>query len=155
MVTWRRQGLSFYLARKMQRRVCKKRIYQVAIGMISCHFWNPRMWMKLHQTQQLFVIFGQRQQLFRFWGADITLLHFTNDWYFTTVIKIKINVLNNKIISFKWILPTHEVSKYINAIQVGVFTTSIHITTSDWLAYPVRICINRQDIICEKTKKGH
>lgn len=31
----------------------------------------------------------------------INSFNFTNDWYFTTVIKIKINVLNNKITSFK------------------------------------------------------
>lgn len=53
-----------------------------------------------------------------------------------------------------WILPTHEVSKYVHAIQVGVFTASVHIATSHWLAHLVGVRINRQDIICEKKKKS-
>lgn len=48
--------------------------------------------------------------------------------------------------------PAHEVSKYVHAVQVGVLTATVHVTTRHRLTHLVRISINRQHIICEWNK---
>lgn len=52
-------------------------------------------------------------------------------------------------------LPTHEISKYVKTIQVGVLTASVNIPTSYRLSHLVRVCVDRQGVICSAKKQSN
>lgn len=49
-----------------------------------------------------------------------------------------------------WTSPTHEVSKDVHAVQIGVFAASVHKSTRDGFPHLVRVGIDREDIICRE-----
>lgn len=49
-----------------------------------------------------------------------------------------------------WTSPTHEVSKDVHAVQIGVFAASVHKATRDGFSHLVRVRIDREDIICRE-----
>jgi hypothetical protein len=50
-------------------------------------------------------------------------------------------------------LPTHEISKNVEAVQVGVLAATVHITPCDRFAQLVRVSENRQHVVCRSGEK--
>lgn len=53
-----------------------------------------------------------------------------------------------------WNLPTHEISKYVKTIEVGVLTATVHIPTSYRLSHLMRVCMDRQGVTCSAEKQS-
>lgn len=71
------------------------------------------------------------------------ILMYTHELYY------KINVFTGHVCfrAPEQHVPTHKIPKDVESIKVGHFTTSVHISTGNWLPQLVGVCKYRQDVI--------